>query len=254
MNLQKLYEDQRQWADAAGVREKIAALDEDKPQANNQILGFLRNEVGETLIRAGDDAACGPGLCSRARYRCANRAGVSHLGDMRERMGQLAGAVEAWEKLVQTLPDRAYLALDRLERAYHRAGSPQRFGDLCARLIDQNPQDWRTRLRCHAIWLPTAGTARRSSCSTRCRTIRTAWRSTTKSGRPCSPSISTRRWCGSIELTRSAVFYLDPHVCLHCRYRSTELLWQCPQCHEWNTFVEERHVAGQRFGGGGSRG
>jgi hypothetical protein len=21
---------------------------------------------------------------------------------------------------------------------------------------------------------------------------------------------------------------------------STELLWQCPQCHEWNTFVEER--------------
>ena len=43
-----------------------------------------------------------------------------------------------------------------------------------------------------------------------------------------------------VELTRDAVFYLDPHVCLRCRYRSTELLWQCPHCHEWNTFVEER--------------
>jgi hypothetical protein len=43
-----------------------------------------------------------------------------------------------------------------------------------------------------------------------------------------------------VDLTRGAVFYLDPHVCVHCRYRSTELLWQCPQCHEWNTFVEER--------------
>ena len=42
------------------------------------------------------------------------------------------------------------------------------------------------------------------------------------------------------DLTRDAVFYLDPHVCTRCRYRSTELLWQCPQCHEWNTFVEER--------------
>jgi hypothetical protein len=42
------------------------------------------------------------------------------------------------------------------------------------------------------------------------------------------------------ELTRGAVFYLDPHICVHCRYRSTELLWQCPQCREWNTFVEER--------------
>ena len=43
-----------------------------------------------------------------------------------------------------------------------------------------------------------------------------------------------------MQLTRSAVFYLDPHICINCRYRSTELLWQCPQCHEWNTFVEER--------------
>jgi hypothetical protein len=43
-----------------------------------------------------------------------------------------------------------------------------------------------------------------------------------------------------VGLTRDAVFYLDPHVCLRCRYRSTELLWQCPHCHEWNTFVEER--------------
>ena len=43
-----------------------------------------------------------------------------------------------------------------------------------------------------------------------------------------------------VDLTRDAVFYLDPHVCLKCRYRSTELLWQCPHCHEWNTFVEDR--------------
>ena len=42
------------------------------------------------------------------------------------------------------------------------------------------------------------------------------------------------------DLTEHAVFYLDPHVCMRCRYRSTELLWQCPHCHDWNTFVEER--------------
>ena len=47
------------------------------------------------------------------------------------------------------------------------------------------------------------------------------------------------------DLTRHAVFYLDPHVCLRCRYRSTELLWQCPHCHDWNTFVEERIATAQ---------
>ena len=48
-----------------------------------------------------------------------------------------------------------------------------------------------------------------------------------------------------IESARGAVFFLDPHVCLKCHYRSTELLWQCPHCHEWNSFVEERIAAGQ---------
>ena len=43
-----------------------------------------------------------------------------------------------------------------------------------------------------------------------------------------------------LSLTHESVFYLDPHICMRCHYRSTELLWQCPQCHEWNTFVEER--------------
>ncbi|MGE0464287.1 MAG: hypothetical protein AB7Q16_23210 [Vicinamibacterales bacterium] len=47
------------------------------------------------------------------------------------------------------------------------------------------------------------------------------------------------------EVTQHAVFYLDPHVCLRCRYRSTELLWQCPHCHDWNTFVEERIAPAQ---------
>ena len=47
------------------------------------------------------------------------------------------------------------------------------------------------------------------------------------------------------ELTQHAVFYLDPHVCMRCRYRSTELLWQCPHCHDWNTFVEERIAPAQ---------
>ena len=43
-----------------------------------------------------------------------------------------------------------------------------------------------------------------------------------------------------VDLTRDAIFYLDPHICVRCRYRSTELLWQCPHCHEWDTFLEER--------------
>jgi hypothetical protein len=43
-----------------------------------------------------------------------------------------------------------------------------------------------------------------------------------------------------VAANREAVFFQDPHLCLRCHYRANELLWQCPHCHEWNTFVEER--------------
>ena len=43
-------------------------------------------------------------------------------------------------------PDRAYLAFDRLEALAVRTGAPDRFTQLCRRLIDENPQDWRARL------------------------------------------------------------------------------------------------------------
>src|SRR5262249_58507999 len=48
--------------------------------------------------------------------------------------------------LVKLSPDRAYLAFDRLEPAYRALGAPRRFAQMCRRLIDGNPQDWRARL------------------------------------------------------------------------------------------------------------
>jgi hypothetical protein len=43
-----------------------------------------------------------------------------------------------------------------------------------------------------------------------------------------------------IDDAEQSVFYRDPHVCTACHYRADDMLWRCPHCHEWNTFVEER--------------
>jgi hypothetical protein len=43
-----------------------------------------------------------------------------------------------------------------------------------------------------------------------------------------------------IVTAEAAVFYATPHICTACRYRADDMLWRCPHCHLWNTFVEER--------------
>jgi lipopolysaccharide biosynthesis regulator YciM len=125
---------------------------------------------------------------------------------------------------------------------YAQLGAPARFPDLCRRLIAQAPHDWRARL---ALAEDLRGHGRTSDAmemlfealthNPHALTVHQAiW--ATLSGLNCPQSLIDRY----LTSTRDAVFYLDPHVCTRCRYRSTELLWQCPQCHEWNTFVEER--------------
>ncbi|MBM3820145.1 MAG: tetratricopeptide repeat protein [Acidimicrobiia bacterium] len=242
VNLQKLYEDQHQWADALRVREQVAKIDAGRRPDDQQILGFLRNEIGTAQTRAGDQAAAVRAFSDAVDADARTVPAYLNLGDVRQAQGNLPAAVDAWESLVEAVPDRAYLAFDRLERAYTSLGTPRKFADLCERLIGRDAQDWRTRLalsRHHA----RAGN-RRGAFDLLLDALphhphnlaihQEIWEAL--SGLSFDPAL-VRRY---VELTREAVFYLDPHVCRRCRYRTTELLWQCPQCHEWNTFVEER--------------
>ncbi|HLG58537.1 MAG TPA: tetratricopeptide repeat protein [Vicinamibacterales bacterium] len=242
INLQKLYEDQHQWVEAARVREQIAAIDAHRRDEDQQIIGFLRNEIGSAQARAGDSPAAAKTFQEAIDVDARIAPAYLNLGDARELQGSLPGAVEAWETLVNTLPDRAYLAFERLERAYRALNAPRRFVDLCQRLVGLNPQDWRARLAL-SRHLGAAGQHRQAfdllldalPHNPHGLVIhQEVWQALAALG--LDPSL-VRSY---VELTRNAVFYLDPHVCVRCRYRSTELLWQCPQCHEWNTFVEER--------------
>jgi lipopolysaccharide biosynthesis regulator YciM len=153
--------------------------------------------------------------------------------------------VDAWERLVDAVPEHAHFAFDRLERAYSRMGAPHRFQELCRRLIDADPQGWRPRLalsrhlaaagQYHAAFDQVLDALPHHPHALAIH--QQVWE--VLASLSFDPAL-IRRY---VELTREAVFYLDPHVCRHCRYRSTEPLWQCPQCHEWNTFVEERIAA-----------
>ena len=113
---------------------------------------------------------------------------------------------------------------------------------MCRRLIELNPQDWRARAAL-ADHMTRAG-QHRAAFDLLLEALpfnphglalhQQVWR--TLLALSLDPDLVDRY----VSMTRDAVFYLDPHVCVRCRYRSAELLWQCPQCHEWNTFVEER--------------
>jgi lipopolysaccharide assembly protein B len=241
VNLQKLHEEQQQWAEAAKVRDQIAKLGDGRDE-DRQILAFLRNQLGTAEAREGQTAAAAASYREAIDIDPRTAPAYLNLGDAQAQAGRRREAIDAWESLVHTVPERAYLAFERLETAYRDAGTPGRFVTLCQELIARNPQDWRARLAL-SRHLAAAGQPRQAfelllaalpHNPHGLAIHQEAWRVLTALA--LDPALVQQY----VELTRQAVFYLDPHVCVRCRYRSTELLWQCPQCHEWNTFVEER--------------
>jgi lipopolysaccharide biosynthesis regulator YciM len=242
VNLQKLYEDQHQWGEALRVREQIAKIDAGRRPDDQLILGFLRNEIGTEQERAGDFGAAAQTFAGAIDSDERIVPAYLNLGDVRARQGNLGAAIEVWERLIEAVPDRAYFAFDRLEHAYRTLGRPQRFVEVCRGLIDRDPQDWRARLALSRHL--AAGGQHRAAFDRLLDALphhphglaihQEIWDALAALG---FEAALIRRY---VDLTREAVFYVDPHICCRCRYRSTEPLWQCPQCHEWNTFVEER--------------
>ena len=243
LNLEKLHEDQQQWQSAFDARERLMqSAEESARPRHRRVLGFLEHQLGrDALTRMDYDEAARRFQAAIDRDPAVAPAYLS-LGDVRLLQGNASAAAAAWERLIEVSPERAYLAFDRLAPVYAKLGPPGRFADLCRRLIAQTPQDWRAR---HALGKHLTAEGRPQDALPVLLDALTlnphaivlheaAWQALSAMQLPVD---AVARYVG---VSREAVFYQDPHVCLKCRYRSTELLWQCPHCHEWNSFVEDR--------------
>jgi lipopolysaccharide assembly protein B len=236
--LERLHEDQRQWREAAELQARIGRL---RKTTDNLVLGFLHAEVGQEALRAGRTADA-EGRFEEAlvldRRVFPARLGLADLAldaDPRK-------AAATLEEAVQATPERAYLAFDRLARAYDAYGEPSKFVALCERMIRQDHGDWRARLAL-ARRLRGEGRAdealglllRATESNPQILVVHLeAWRTLRDMGISGEPF---ERYADTAE---RSVLYRDPHICTACRYRADDMLWRCPHCHAWNTFVEER--------------
>lgn len=242
-NLEKLQEEQHQWQEAYQTRQRLAAVASPAVQARSRtILAFLEHQLGLKAVSQGDLAEASRRFTAAIELDRAVLPAYLSLGDARLQQGDSTGAAAIWEAAVMVSPDRAYLPLDRLEALYVKEGRADRFITLCERLTAAAPREWRARAAL-ARHLVSQGDPTRAlellfgalEHNPHALAIHQSIWSLLSSLDLPRPLVSRY-----IEITRQSVFYLDPHVCMRCRYRSTELLWQCPQCHEWNAFVEER--------------
>jgi lipopolysaccharide assembly protein B len=240
-NLEKLYEEQHQWTEAYTARQQLAAGDSGAAAAPPPRDPRVSRERDRPRRPEGRRSTAAATARFEAAIELDNANAPAHLnlGDARLARGDRAGACAGLGAARRPGAGEGLSGVPRLETAYE-ASSPDRFPALCRQLIASQPQDWRARVAL-SRHLRDRGAAREA--------LRFAARGPGRQPArlPCTRSSGSRtpgrprRTCyggpafyldplrqplhGALwHAPRVEHFYVDPHICVRCRYRSTELL------------------------------
>ena len=132
-NLEKLYEEQHQWADAYATRQQLAALRRRRWRPGRRVTRDPRvpRERDRPAALKRRTTPKRRGGSTRRSSSTRERAGAPESRRRPAPPGRRRRRDRRWERLIEASPDRAYLAFSRLESAY-RSRRRQRGLRSCA--------------------------------------------------------------------------------------------------------------------------
>lgn len=239
LHLLKIHEEEQDWEKALDLQQRVVALG---GKTDNTLTAFLHDQLGQVAWAQSEDRSAIRNFETAMRLDRSIPPPYLHLGDLHEVRGRLPEATACWETFARQDPEHAYLVFERLERAYGALGEDNALEALFQEVIARDNKDWRAHLEL----------ARRHGHDGRTDESFELLLGAVENN-PHAIAVHLAAWDllfddhpqpdrirRYIERVRDAVLFLDPHICVKCHYRANGILWRCPHCQEWNTFVEER--------------
>ena len=231
--IERIYEGLKDWENAYATRQKIAGLEKGR---HEHILAHYLVEAGK-VCQQKDDFSKAKTLFSKAisiQKECVDA--YLHLGDLHLKKQEYKKAIAAWKKVAEVAPKFTFLAYGRLEGAYTRMKNLEPvevFLKECARL---NPDAFTHMALARYLY-------NKDDMEGALKEINNAL--------SLNPGFwEARRFRGRMFLNKGAsediladygeiieglnVPYLR-FRCVQCGFEPNELLWQCPQCNQWDT-------------------
>ncbi|MEE9218491.1 MAG: tetratricopeptide repeat protein [Acidobacteriota bacterium] len=236
--LARLHETLGDWRAALVIEERLFKV---QPGRGRLTYAFLLYRIGCDYDERQQAGRAARSLLRAIKAHDGVVPAYVRLGDLHHARGHTDRALLYWERLLDRHPRHAYLVFERLESLYPELGLAGKLEEICRRLAAADPGDWRSR-----VYLSERATSRGDepeasrwgleALEASPRSL-AAHRSYWRSAAPAS-SLPPRALRDFLKATSGAGD--DPHRCTRCRYRASELLWRCPQCHAWASFIEDR--------------
>lgn len=231
--VEKIYEDMKDWENAFSVRQKISRL---KYGDHAHILAHHQTEYGKKLLEKGkmEKAMNSFQKAISIHRNCVDA--YLHLGDLYFENQDYKKAITTWKMVVEVAPRFTFLAYRRLERAYAKMQNLKPVEDFLKECAQFN-SDAFTRLAL-ARYRYNDGDYDGALKEL-------------ESALEIDPAFwEARRFLGEILLSharkdealnayRELIAHLNvPYLefmCSNCGFSPLELQWQCPRCRKWDT-------------------
>ncbi len=231
--IEKIYEELKDWENAFRTRQKIAKLEKGDHQ---NILAHQLVEVGKILQDKGDltKAKSFYNKAISAHTGCVDA--YLHLGDLYFGRQEYRKAISTWKKVAGVSPRFTFLAYSRLEGAYSRMKNLKPVGDFLKECAKSNSDAFTHVALARYMYNENDVDGALGEIATALKIAPSFW--------------GARRFKGEMLLALSKekdalVEYAEiiEHVnlpylrfqCSQCGFQPSELQWQCPQCKNWDS-------------------
>jgi lipopolysaccharide biosynthesis regulator YciM len=234
--LEKLYEEERDWEQAYMAQRKVLRLTKSKDQS---ILAHLQVQIGRAFYERGDVKEALKRLKTALDLDEGCSEAHLYLGDLYQFQGKLKTAVSTWEAMVKAGLNFSFLAYGKLEEAYLAQYKYDKIRKIYEGVLAEKPADVRTRLALAKYYQRLGNLAQAQE------EVKQALKIKPKNHvvRQYLLELMVIDGEGNMQEDYQQTFgefRLEdiPCRCEKCGFKVGDSPWYCPRCREWDTFID----------------
>ena len=239
-SLEKLFEEEKSWENAYHVERQIQKF----PQANENFsrLAHLMTEMGKAAYQKKDYNQAIKHLKEAIALDKNCTEAYLMLGDIYLAQDKVSKAINVFEKIVYSEHRFSFTVYKCLEKAYLQKGKYEKIESIYREILKLHPEDTKTRIILADYYYKKG-------------LLTKAIKELREGLRVCPESLNLRSNLAEMLIRENRqdealkeYQYLTEHIkkkndyyfCQKCGYQSSEIQWKCPQCQEWDNFVNNR--------------
>lgn len=239
-SLEKLFEKEKNWENAYHVEKQIQKSSQS--MENSSRLAHLMTEMGKAAYQKKDYNQAIKHLKEAIALDKNCTEAYLMLGDIYMTQDKISKAINIFEKIVYSEHRFSFTVYKCLEKAYLQKGKYEKIESVYQEILKLHPEDNKTRIILADYYYKKGLLAK-------------AVKELRDGLRVCPESLNLRSSLAEMlirenrqnealkeyqYLTEQIKKKNDYYYCQKCGYQSSDIQWKCPQCQEWDNFVNNR--------------